>query len=116
MRKDWITLATQVATSLKHVDKPLFELGAVVATPAAIAHLTRNDMPVASLLCFHLSGEWGGISAEDAEANNQAVIDGGRILSSYRVGDKKVWIDTGAATDGKKRHRQSTCVLLSEEY
>lgn len=116
MKTDWIALAAQAATSLKHVDKPLFELGSVVATPAAIAHLVRNELPVASLLCLHLGGVWGGVSAEDDEANTQAVADGGRILSSYLVGNKKVWIITNAADDGKKRHRHSTCVLLSEEY
>lgn len=116
MRTDWIALAAQAATCLKHVDKPLFELGSVVATPAAVAHLSRNELPVASLLCLHLGGVWGGVSAEDAEVNDQAVSDGRRILSSYLVGEKKVWIITDAAEDGKKRHRRSTCVLLSEEY
>ncbi|MDP2035196.1 MAG: hypothetical protein Q8K29_17470 [Polaromonas sp.] len=116
MRTDWIALAAQAATSLKHVEKPQFELGSVVATPAAIAHLTKNEMPVASLLCLHVGGVWGGISDEDAEANSQAVADGGRILSSYLVGNKKVWIITDAAHEGANGHRQSTCVLLSEEY
>ena len=58
----------------------------------------------------HVRGEWGDLDAEDAEANRTALLDGARILSSYktRLGDA-IWVITEA-------DRSSTCLLLPEEY
>lgn len=47
--------------------------------------------------------------ADDALANDAALADGGRLLSSYRVADQTVWIITEA-------DRSATTLLLPSEY
>jgi len=84
-----------------------FELGRVVATPGALDLLTRWDLD--DLLRRHHRGDWGELDGHDRRANERALRDGARLLSSYPVGDGKVWIITEA-------DRSSTCVLLPEEY
>lgn len=47
---------------------------------------------------------------EDIQANEHAVRHGGRVFSSYRVGeDEKVWVITEA-------DRSATTLLLPMEY
>ena len=84
-----------------------FELGRVVATPGALDLLARWDLD--DLLRRHHRGDWGEMDAHDRRANERALRDGARLLSSYPVGDGKVWIITEA-------DRSSTCVLLPSEY
>jgi hypothetical protein len=92
----------------------LFDLGAVVATPAALSLLSRLSIDPRSLLQRHVRGDWGDLDEEDRRLNDEAVMDGSRILSSYRVGAaaEKVWIITDAADDLGIRH--ITTVLLPE--
>jgi len=63
----------------------------------------------AGLLERHRSGDWGDLCAEDAEANDAAVKHGGRLLSSYKVGEEVVWIIT-------ESDRSVTTLLLPEDY
>ena len=86
-----------------------FSLGQVVATPGAIAVLEENQESPATLLRRHAACDWGDVCKEDGELNDEALGAGGRLLSSYPVGNDKVWIITEA-------DRGSTCVLLPEEY
>lgn len=93
-----------------------FELGQVVATPGAIelieAQATDKEQQGAlmvRLLRRHVSGDWGDLDAEDVASNNDAVESGYRILSSYRIGDGKIWIITEA-------DRSATTLLLPEDY
>ena len=53
--------------------------------------------------------------AEDAALNRAAVTDGSRILSAYVVEGDRLWVITDAAHDDEG-NRQSTCLLLPEEY
>jgi hypothetical protein len=116
MEKDHVPFKLQQLAALRKTPKPLFDLGAVVATPAVLAHLQRNCVSPACLLSLHQHGEWGVVSAEDAKANVRAVADGSRILSAYLVGDEKVWVITEAESDDAKRQRASTCMLFPNEY
>jgi hypothetical protein len=88
----------------------MFEMGRVVATPKALETLGRSSQSPDEFLRLHALGEWGDLDAHDAEANRTALLEGGRILSSYetRLGDE-LWVITEA-------DRSSTCVLLPEEY
>ena len=90
---------------------PLFSLGRVVATPAALALLAGTGRSPAELLDRHQSGDWGEVPPEDARENEIAVREGFRILSSYPVGSsaRRVWLISEA-------DRSSTCILLPEEY
>lgn len=88
----------------------MFAVGRLMATPAALEKLEADGQKPAELLARHLSGDWGDVSQEDCQANDNAIAQGARIQSVYRLGDgAKIWIVTEA-------DRSSTCVLLPDEY
>ncbi|WP_047866611.1 hypothetical protein [Rubrobacter aplysinae] len=87
----------------------LFPLGRVVATPGALEVLGQTSADPAQLLARHQSGDWGEAPPEDVREDRLSVERGFRILSSYPVGDERVWIITEA-------DRSSTCLLLPSEY
>ena len=84
-----------------------FQPGTVVATIGATMIATPEQL--AALVRRHLSGDWGDVDAEDAKANERAVKWGERVLSSYKIGETKLWIITEA-------DRSSTCVMTPGEY
>ncbi len=87
-----------------------FEPGVVVATPGALEELGQAGISPLSLLQRHVSGDWGGVDAHDRRANDAALKNGTRLLSSYPVGERRrVWILTEA-------DRATTTILLPEEY
>lgn len=87
--------------------KPAFPLGQIVATANAMAVLTSEA--ITEGLQRHAKGDWGNVCASDAELNNEALIAGDRLLSSYGEGTKRFWIITEA-------DRSVTTVLLPEGY
>lgn len=89
---------------------PLFSLGEIVATPAALATLDRHQTPPTVLIDRHVTGDWGNLCEEDRRANDRALREGMRILSIYQF-DKAdtVWVIT-------ESDRSSTCLLLPEDY
>lgn len=88
---------------------PLFDLGQVVATPAAIDFCQVHSLHPLALVRRHCHGDFGDMDREDIAANTQAIKSGARVFSSYRVGSGKVWVITEA-------DRSSTCILLPAEY
>jgi hypothetical protein len=94
--------------------KPLFELGQCVATRGVYAHLAKHAIFPAALLSRHQHGDWGNVDQEDTKANDQAVLSGARVISSYTVAGAVIWaISDAIGTDGS---RASTCLLFPEEY
>lgn len=93
---------------------PLFSLGQVVATPGALELLERFEVGFLTFIRRHQNGDFGSICAEDRAANFEAIHNGARLLSSYPVGDARLWIITEAADN--RGCRPSTCLLLPEEY
>jgi hypothetical protein len=101
-----------------------FELGQIVATPAALALLKECGFSAAMLIARHLRGDFGDICAEDAAENEFSVRNGCRIMSVYRL----VPPETLKTTPAAKRidlptmwliteaDRSSTCLLLPAEY
>ena len=90
--------------------RPLFPVGEVVGTPSALKKLAEAKMSPSDLLDRHVHGDYGDLHEEDREANELAVKDGERILSSYPIpGHVRIWIITEA-------DRSSTCILLPSEY
>ncbi|MDH0795895.1 hypothetical protein N5C47_22635, partial [Stenotrophomonas maltophilia] len=87
----------------------LFQLGALVGTPAAMAVLGEAVGGFLSLVARHVTGDFGDVCAEDAEMNREAIKRGDRILSSYMVGEQTVWVITEA-------DRSLTTVLLPSDY
>jgi len=86
-----------------------FPLGQIVATPGALALLDHGGVNAAELIRRHQSGDWGSVPPEDAEENEIAIVQGYRILSSYLIGEERIWVITEA-------DRSSTTLLLPEEY
>jgi hypothetical protein len=95
---------------------PLFELGQIVATRGALN--ATSDRQRQALLIRHVTGDFGCVCAEDAEANRAAIEEGDRILSAYPINAHKpseghgvntLWIITEA-------DRSVTTFLLPFEY
>ena len=58
----------------------------------------------------HRSGDWGEVSPSDARLNDEALREGGRLLSSYRtVKREALWVIT-------EYDRSVTTILLPDEY
>lgn len=92
-----------------------FELGQVVATPGALQALREARQQPSEFLDRHIAGDWGDLDNEDKRLNDEALIDGGRILSAYTTRtEERIWIITEACDDNGRR--ASTCLLLPEEY
>ena len=87
----------------------LFPLGALVATPGALARLAEVGATALQLIARHGRGDWGELSPEDRQANAAALKNGWRILSAYRIQAVRFWVITEA-------DRSVTTVLLPEEY
>lgn len=88
---------------------PLFDLGRVVATPGAVEVLDAAGQDLAALLDRHRAGDWGDVPPEDARENARSLKYGWRVMSSYPVGEGRVWIITEA-------DRSATTLLLPSEY
>jgi len=86
-----------------------FPLGHLVSTPAALELLDREAVNATELLQRHQRGDWGDVEEEDAQDNEHAIVNGLRILSSYKVGSSRLWILTEA-------DRSATTLMLPEEY
>ena len=87
---------------------PPVPLGQTVATPAALAAVSRPDILAA--LRRHAAGDWGEVDAEDRAANDDALTTGGRLLSVFRsASGTPFWVVTEA-------DRSVTTVLLPEDY
>ena len=94
---------------------PLFRLGRVVATPAALALLEKHGVSSASLLNRHQRGDWCDVTRHDRVANDAALVNGSRLLSAYVVKGERIWIITEAVgEDGVTR--SSSCILLPQDY
>jgi hypothetical protein len=63
----------------------------------------------------HVRGDWGLVDDEDKMANDQALLDGSRLLSAYKtLKGVKIWIITEACDDNG--HRATTSCVLPSEY
>jgi hypothetical protein len=91
-------------------NKPLFDLGRLVATAGALAALGKTGQNAVEFLARHVTGDWGELPVEDRAENHLSLQQGFRLLSSYRTsaGDK-LWVITEA-------DRSATTLLLPEEY
>ena len=93
------------------VNKPLFPLGQVVATPGATEAAAKAGISLDVLIRRHNAGDDGDLSDDDREANRLALKDGSRIFSAYVLPktDERIWIITEA-------DRSSTCALTPQDY
>ncbi|MBB5542154.1 hypothetical protein A8H39_17490 [Paraburkholderia fungorum] len=89
--------------------QPLFHIGEVIATRGVFAHLEQHRIAAFLYLRRHARGDWGMVPPEDAAANRSAVENGARVLPSYDIAGKRVWIITEADCS-------MTTLLFPEEY
>jgi hypothetical protein len=101
-------------TNLRKKGKSLFSLGQVYATPAVLAHLEKHAMYPSALLGPHCHGEYGQLDEEDRQANEEALIHGGRILSVFFVEQAKIYVISDAVDEQGARH--ATTILFAREY
>jgi hypothetical protein len=101
---------------MNSVNKPKFELGQIVATPGALAALKESNETALPFLLKHQSGDWGEICDDDKKLNNEAISHEGnpnqqqRVLSAYTTAKGvKIWVIT-------EWTRESSCILLPDEY
>ena len=88
----------------------LFCSGQIVATPGALAALEEANQTAQEFLSRHLQGDWGDLCDDDKTANQEALEQGLRLLSSYTTGHhQKLWVVTEA-------DRSATTLLLPEDY
>jgi len=97
------------------MNKPKFSLGQLLATPGALKALEESGQTPAFFLEKHVQGDWGEICDEDKRANDQALVDGSRLLSAYRtLKGERLWIITEAADDDGRR--AASTILRPDEY
>ena len=87
-----------------------FALGQTFITPGAEEALQIAGQTSIEFLRRHMSCDWGELSDEDAQENDFSLMEGLRLLSSYRTGKgQQLWIITEA-------DRSATTILLPSEY
>jgi hypothetical protein len=94
--------------STRTIPVAVFRLGRIVVTPNALHSITQGDILLG--IRRHQAGDWGELTDEDREANDQALVQGTRILSAYTaISGTRFWIITEA-------DRSATTVLLPKDY
>jgi len=92
-----------------------FQLGQVIATPAALKAIEEAEQDPAFFLDKHAAGDWGEVDAGDKRANDEAQVSGDRLLSAYRtLKNVRLWIITEAEDD--LGNRAATTLLTPQEY
>lgn len=87
---------------------PRFPLGRTLATRGVVTEVKMEA--VYEAMARHERGDWGEVPPEDKALNDQAVEDGGRVLSMWRdEHGTKFYIITEA-------DRSVTTALLPSEY
>ena len=80
-----------------------------MATPGALRALREAGEDPLRFLSRHAAGDWGELDPHDRRENELALKHGRRLLSSYLVGEGRVWVITEA-------DRSYTTLLLPSEY
>jgi len=84
-------------------------LGRLLSTPGAIEAMAKAGQEPLELINRHRTGDWGEVDAHDWAANDQAIIQGERVLSAYTLKDSvRIWIIT-------ESDRAATTLLLPDE-
>ena len=101
---------------------PKFLTGSIFTTQTVAKVI--DETPLFATLCQvllarHIQGDWGDLEEEDKESNEEALLEKGRLFSSYNLTDelkslisvdeKKVWIIT-------EYDRSATTNLFPTEY
>lgn len=97
------------------IPEPLFALGRLVITPAALQIIQDSGQDPADFLNRHVHGDWGVLPETGHQQNDEAVTTGERIFSTYRTDNgTKIWIITEPTNE--KGQRPMTAILLPSEH
>lgn len=99
-------------TTSNQLPGPLFSPGRVVTTRSVHQLVEGGLLNPTPYLKRHLAGDWGELSDDDKQANQQALKYGDRLFSGYDIctGDEtRLWIITEA-------DRSATTMLLPDDY
>jgi hypothetical protein len=92
-----------------------FHLGQLAATPGALEAMEASGQEPGFFLARHVVGDWGEVNEEDQLLNNEALVNGDRLLSAYRtLKGVKLWVIAEATDD--EGQRAATTLLLPSEY
>ncbi|PLS77770.1 MAG: hypothetical protein CYG59_22075 [Chloroflexi bacterium] len=99
---------------MTHIDQvrcvARFHPGQIVATPGALDALEETGQEPITFLSRHLSGDWGDLEGADKQANDHALRNRGRLLSTYDLRNgQQLFIIT-------EWDRSVTTLLLPDEY
>ena len=95
--------------------QPKFSLGQIVATPGAHEALEKAGQSAIEFLQRHARGDWGEVCDSDKRLNDEALVNGERLLSAYRtLKNTRIWIITEATDDDGQR--ATTSIILPSEY
>ena len=95
--------------------KPKFGLGQLLATPGALRAMEEAGQTPLDFITRHARGDWGELCEEDKRLNDEALVDGSRLLSSYRLNTgEKLWVITEACDD--QGRRACSTILRPDEY
>lgn len=89
-----------------------FELGSVYMTRGVNALCKDNQECIDTInkvFNRYIHKDWGEMSEQDKELNDEAIEIGERIFASYETKFGKIWIIT-------EWDRSATTILLPEEY
>lgn len=87
-------------------------LKAVFSAPIVCTATVAEKFATHRLIPFlrrHFAGDWGEVPESDAKLNDEALLNGERILSAYTLDGQKVWIITEA-------DRSVTTVMFPSDY
>ena len=95
-------------TATQRTEPVQFEMGTVCLTFETCERLSEKEVDQA--LRRHAVGDWGTLSQHDRDANETALVQGGRLVSSHRSeAGETFWVVTEA-------HRRVTTVRFPDEY
>lgn len=101
------------APAIGRLDPPLFSYGEVHVTPAVKSFLAARGYPLSTVLDPHCRGYFGNLHPGEAEANTQALQNGGQLLSRPVVEGRHLLIITSKISESGIRW--TTVVLFEDE-
>lgn len=67
------------------VSNPIFALGLLVASPAALEVFARYGVRASDVVAKHVRGEWPDMETWEREENMRAIKENGRVEGRYRL-------------------------------
>ena len=87
-----------------------FDFGRVVATTTLANYCEKKGFSMLPYPVRHANGDWGDVCKEDWRSNDEALKNGLRLLSEYKLpDDRRIWIIT-------EWDRSATTLLFPEDY